>query len=133
MPAQRPSRRHDVPTCPPLRTVQVRAKFLDFTGHELACVAWSLRRFGYSTRDNAVFYMLQKQQHFLAADFEILSNPKLLRQVLGWKAAVQGDGMGEGGSGLNGEGGGRSGQGAAAAGEDDGVPRGGGGGSSASF
>ncbi|EFJ43268.1 hypothetical protein VOLCADRAFT_96596 [Volvox carteri f. nagariensis] len=66
---------------------QVRAKFLDFSGHELACVAWSLRRFGYSTRDNAVFYMLQKQQHFLAADFEILSNPKLLRQVLGWKAS----------------------------------------------
>ncbi|EFJ43332.1 hypothetical protein VOLCADRAFT_121443 [Volvox carteri f. nagariensis] len=67
---------------------QVRAKFLDFSGHELACVAWSLRRFGYSTRDNAVFYMLQKQQHFLAADFEILSNPKLLRQVLGWKASL---------------------------------------------
>ena len=74
-----------------LSTLQVRAKFLDFTGHELACVAWSLRRFGYSTRDNAVFYMLQKQQGFLAADFEILSNPKLLRQVLGWKAAADGE------------------------------------------
>ena len=71
---------------------QVRAKFLDFTGHELACVAWSLRRFGYSTRNNAVFYMLQKQHRFRAADFEILSNPKLLRQVLGWKAAAASSG-----------------------------------------
>ncbi|GIL69772.1 hypothetical protein Vretimale_10176 [Volvox reticuliferus] len=84
---------------------QVRAKFLDFSGHELACVAWSLRRFGYSTRDNAVFYMLQKQQNFLAADFEILSNPKLLRQVLGWKAAARGEGTdAEGGWGLSGDG-----------------------------
>ncbi|GIL62914.1 hypothetical protein Vafri_17101 [Volvox africanus] len=84
---------------------QVRAKFLDFSGHELACVAWSLRRFGYSTRDNAVFYMLQKQQSFLAADFEILSNPKLLRQVLGWKAAARGEGSDtEGGWGLGGDG-----------------------------
>ncbi|GIL69774.1 hypothetical protein Vretimale_10177 [Volvox reticuliferus] len=84
---------------------QVRAKFLDFSGHELACVAWSLRRFGYSTRDNAVFYMLQKQQNFLAADFEILSNPKLLRQVLGWKAAARGEGAdAEGGWGLSGDG-----------------------------
>ena len=55
-------------------------------------MAWSLRRFGYSTRDNAVFYMLQKQQNFLAADFEILANPKLLRQVLGWKEAARGEG-----------------------------------------
>ncbi|GLI62530.1 hypothetical protein VaNZ11_005188 [Volvox africanus] len=70
---------------------QVRAKFLDFSGHELACVAWSLRRFGYSTRDNAVFYMLQKQQSFLAADFEILSNPKLLR--FAWNAGSPVSGM----------------------------------------
>ncbi|GFR46653.1 hypothetical protein Agub_g8264 [Astrephomene gubernaculifera] len=80
---------------------QVRAKFLDFSGHELACVAWALRRFGYPTRHNAVFYMLQKQQRFLDADFEVLSNPKLLRQVLGWKgeeaeeAAKTGQGEGE--------------------------------------
>ncbi|KXZ54111.1 hypothetical protein GPECTOR_5g213 [Gonium pectorale] len=73
---------------------QVRSKFLDFSGHELACVAWSLRRFGYSTRNNAVFYMLQKQQRFLAADFEILSNPKLLRQVLGWRTAPRGEDAG---------------------------------------
>ncbi|PNW78670.1 hypothetical protein CHLRE_09g387500v5 [Chlamydomonas reinhardtii] len=77
---------------------QVRAKFLDFTGHELACVAWSLRRFGYSTRNNAVFYMLQKQHRFLAADFEILSNPKLLRQVLGWKGEGQSGSASECGS-----------------------------------
>ncbi|KAG2490145.1 hypothetical protein HYH03_011449 [Edaphochlamys debaryana] len=76
---------------------QVRSKFLDFTGHELACVAWSFRRFGYSTRNNAVFYMLQKQQRFLKADFEILSNPKLLRQVLGVRSA-QGEGANDGGS-----------------------------------
>jgi hypothetical protein len=87
-----------------LSTLQVRAKFLDFTGHELACVAWSLRRFGYSTRDNAVFYMLQKQQSFLAADFEILSNPKLLQQVLGWKAAARGEAEGEEGADAEGEG-----------------------------
>ncbi|GFR46652.1 hypothetical protein Agub_g8263 [Astrephomene gubernaculifera] len=80
---------------------QVRAKFLDFSGHELACVAWALRRFGYPTRHNAVFYMLQKQQRFLDADFEVLSNPKLLRQVLGWRgeeaeeAAKTGQGEGE--------------------------------------
>ncbi|GLC55956.1 hypothetical protein PLESTB_001048800 [Pleodorina starrii] len=83
---------------------QVRAKFLDFTGHELACVAWSLRRFGYSTRHNAVFYMLQKQQSFLAADFEILSNPKLLRQVLGWKAAARSEEEADGGGGGGGGG-----------------------------
>ncbi|KAG2453018.1 hypothetical protein HYH02_002353 [Chlamydomonas schloesseri] len=77
---------------------QVRAKFLDFTGHELACVAWSLRRFGYSTRNNAVFYMLQKQHRFLAADFEILSNPKLLRQVLGWKGEGQSESSSDCGS-----------------------------------
>ncbi|GLC63940.1 hypothetical protein PLESTF_000101000 [Pleodorina starrii] len=82
---------------------QVRAKFLDFTGHELACVAWSLRCFGFSTRHNAVFYMLQKQQSFLAADFEILSNPKLLRQVLGWKAAARSEEEAETAEGSDGE------------------------------
>ncbi len=67
-------------------------------------MAWSLRKFGFSTPDNAVFYMLQKQQRFLDADFEILANPKLLRQVLGWRAAP---GTQEaGGSSGNGNGGG---------------------------
>ncbi len=61
-------------------------------------MAWSLRRFGYSTQNNAVFYMLQKQQRFLEADFQILSNPKLLRQVLGWKATLGGDEGAAGGS-----------------------------------
>ncbi|PNH07899.1 Tbc2 translation factor, chloroplastic, partial [Tetrabaena socialis] len=72
---------------------QVRSKFLDFSGHELACVAWSLRRFGYSTKNNLVFYLLQKQQRFLDVDFDVLSSPKLLRQVLGLKASAQGEGL----------------------------------------
>lgn len=44
---------------------QVREKFADFTGQELACIAWALRRFGYSAEHNAVFYMLQRQVRVL--------------------------------------------------------------------
>lgn len=86
---------------------QVRQKFTEFSGHELACVAWSLRRFGYTTEDNAVFYLLEKQQQFVAADFEILANAKLLKQVLGWKGgagapAIGADGAAGGAAGAEG-------------------------------
>ncbi len=40
---------------------QVREKFWEFSGQELACIAWALRRFGAAPEHNAVFYMLQRQ------------------------------------------------------------------------
>lgn len=46
-----------LPTLP----LQVRENFQRFSGQELACIAWALRRFGYSAEHNAVFYMLQRQ------------------------------------------------------------------------
>jgi hypothetical protein len=64
---------------------QVREKFNDFSGQELSCVAWALRRFGYSGESNAVFYMLHQQESFREVDFEILSNSKLLGQVMTWR------------------------------------------------
>jgi hypothetical protein len=47
---------------------QVREKFNDFSGQELACIAWALRRFGYTHEHNAVFYMLQRQVRVAAAE-----------------------------------------------------------------
>ncbi len=41
--------------------VQVREKFSVFSGQELACIAWALRRFGAAPEHNAVFYMLERQ------------------------------------------------------------------------
>jgi hypothetical protein len=41
--------------------LQVREKFHAFSGQELACIAWALRRFGYAPEHNAVFYMLERQ------------------------------------------------------------------------
>ena len=64
---------------------QVREKFNDFSGQELSCVAWALRRFGCSGESNAVFYMLHQQESFREVDFEILSNSKLLGQVMTWR------------------------------------------------
>ncbi|KAL6750340.1 hypothetical protein V8C86DRAFT_2815599 [Haematococcus lacustris] len=69
---------------------QVREKFNSFTGQELACIAWALRRFGYAPEHNTVYYMLQRQESFLSVDFEILSNQKLLSQVIHWKRGSTG-------------------------------------------
>jgi hypothetical protein len=61
--------------------IQVRENFDSFSGQELACVAWALRRFGYTGEANAVIYMMERQDSFRLVDFEILSNSKLLSQV----------------------------------------------------
>eukprot|EP00798_Chlamydomonas_sp_ICE-L_P021008 gene21008-27867_t len=61
---------------------QVREKFEEFSGQELACIAWALREFGHDAEHNAVLYMLGRQERFLELDYEILSNPQLLGQVL---------------------------------------------------
>jgi hypothetical protein len=64
---------------------QVRENFDSFSGQELACVAWALRRFGYTGEANAVIYMMERQDSFRLVDFEILSNSKLLSQVMAWR------------------------------------------------
>eukprot|EP00197_Chlamydomonas_leiostraca_P010643 CAMPEP_0202869518 /NCGR_PEP_ID=MMETSP1391-20130828/12497_1 /ASSEMBLY_ACC=CAM_ASM_000867 /TAXON_ID=1034604 /ORGANISM="Chlamydomonas leiostraca, Strain SAG 11-49" /LENGTH=426 /DNA_ID=CAMNT_0049549845 /DNA_START=24 /DNA_END=1304 /DNA_ORIENTATION=+ len=77
---------------------QVREKFNDFSGQELACIAWALRRFGYTHEHNAVFYMLQRQDQFLEADYEILANSRLLSTVLAWQSERGYGSSGGGGS-----------------------------------
>ena len=53
---------------------QVREKFEDFSGQELACIAWALRRFGYNKDQNAVFYMLERQERFLQVRQRLLGS-----------------------------------------------------------
>lgn len=53
---------------------QVREKFAQFTGQEVVCVEWALRRWGYQGEDNAVLYMLKRQDAFQELDWETLSN-----------------------------------------------------------
>ncbi|KAG1673711.1 hypothetical protein FOA52_010580 [Chlamydomonas sp. UWO 241] len=85
---------------------QIREKFDEFSGQELACTAWALRRFGYTGDANAVFYMLEHQEGFSEVDYEILSNPKLLGQVMTWRGSSSGGSSSSGGGGSSSGGGG---------------------------
>ena len=78
----------------------MREKFAEFNGQELACIAWALRRFGYTGDANAVFYMLERQEHFSEVDFQILGNSALLGQVMTWRGGA-GSSSGSGGAALN--------------------------------
>ena len=78
---------------------QVREKFDEFSGQEIACVAWALGRCGgHASRvggeHNAVFHMLEQQQEFREVDFEILGNTKLLGQVMAWRGGAGATGRG---------------------------------------
>ena len=61
---------------------QVREKFSQFTGHEVICVEWALRRWGYQGEDNAVLYMLKRQEEFQELDWETLSNRLVRASVM---------------------------------------------------
>eukprot|EP00798_Chlamydomonas_sp_ICE-L_P022435 gene22435-29547_t len=44
---------------------QIWERFEDFTGKELAALAWALRKFGYSREQSAVFHMLECQDRLV--------------------------------------------------------------------